>query len=157
VSGTADGLFIGTGAVVEGNWIHGLSQQSGDHNDLIQMVGGSGARIRNNRLEHVRDQTSAIFLKSEMAPINDVIVENNYLTGGSFSLYVYAGNALFGGCCSAPTNVIVRNNTIKNASYLYGAIVAMGTNTIQCNKLDNGELAVYFDSDRMTNAKRNAC
>ena len=69
----------------------------------------------------------------------------------------FAGNALFGGCCGAPTNVIVRNNTIKNGSYLYGAIVAMGTNTIQCNKLDNGELAVYFDTDRMTNAKRNAC
>jgi hypothetical protein len=33
----------------------------------------------------------------------------------------------------------------------------MGSNTIQCNKLDNGDLATYFDSDRMTNAKRNAC
>lgn len=157
VSNVRDGAFVASGTTIEGNWVHDLAQQSGDHNDLLQMVGGSGVVIRGNRLEHTRDQTAAIMVKSDVGPIDDVLIEGNLLAGGSYSLYVMAGNAAFGGCCDAPTNVRVVGNTIKADSYLYGELMVMGSNTVSCNRLDNGELATYVDSDRGTNPRQNTC
>ena len=72
VSNVRDGAFVSSGTTIEGNWIHSLAQQGGDHNDLLQMVGGSGVVIRGNRLEHTRDQTAAIMVKSDISPIDDV-------------------------------------------------------------------------------------
>jgi hypothetical protein len=157
ITNVRDGAFIASDTTIDGNWIHDLSQKSGDHNDLLQMVGGQHVVIRNNRLEHVRDQTAAIMIKSDLAPIDDVLIENNVLAGGSFSLYVMAGNAAFGGCCGAPTNVSVLGNTIKAGSYLYGQLMIMGNNTVSCNHLDTGELATYVDTDRGTNPTQNTC
>lgn len=157
IANVRDGAFVASGTIVEGNWIHSLSQRSGDHNDLLQMVGGSNVVIRGNRLEHTRDQTAAIMVKSDLSPIDDVLIEGNLLAGGSYSLYVMAGNAAFGGCCDAPTNVRVVGNTIRAGSYLYGPLMVMGANTVSCNHLDTGELATYVDSDRGTNPRQNTC
>lgn len=155
IHGYHDGVFVGSGTVVEANWIHGLVQSAGDHNDLIQMVGGTGVRIIGNRLEHVRDQTSAVFLKSDLAPIDDVVVAGNVITGGAYSVYVMAGNVL-GGCCGPPTNVAVYNNLFGAGSYLYGPLMVQGSNSVFCNMLDNGLGATSYDSDRGTNPQTNA-
>jgi hypothetical protein len=157
ITNVRDGAFVSSGTTIEGNWVHSLAQQSGDHNDLLQMVGGSNVVIRGNRLEHTRDQTAAIMIKSDLAPIDDVLVEGNLLAGGSYSLYVMAGNAAFGGCCGAPTNVRVVGNTIRAGSFLYGQLMVMGDNEVSCNRLDTGELATVVDSDRGTNPRQNPC
>lgn len=154
IAGFRDGMFVASGTVVEGNWVHSLAQAPGAHNDLIQMVGGNGVRIIGNRLEHVRDQTSAIFIKSDIAPIDDVTIAGNIVSGGAYSIYVMAGNAL-GGCCDAPTNVSVVNNVIGAGSYLYGPMVVMGNNNVACNLLSDGSAGVYYDSDRGTNPRYN--
>ena len=154
IAGFHDGLFVVSGTVVSGNWVHSLVQSPGDHNDLIQMVGGNGVRIIGNRLEHVRAQTSAIFIKSDLAPIDDVVIAGNLVTGGAYSIYVMAGNAL-GGCCDAPTNVSVVNNLIGAGTYLYGQMVVMGSNTVACNLATDGTPGVYVDSDRGTNPRTN--
>ncbi len=154
IYGYHDGLFVASGTVVEGNWIHDLAQSPGDHNDLIQMVGGHSVRIIGNRLDHVRDQTSAVFIKSDTAPIDNVVIAGNVMRGGAYSVYVMAGNQL-GGCCGPPTNVWVYNNLIGSNSYLYGPLMVQGANPVFCNLLDDGRGATVVDAPSGGNASVN--
>jgi hypothetical protein len=121
------------------------------------MVGGSDAVIRGNRLEHRRDQTSAIIIKSDLAPIDGITIEDNYMTGGSFTVYVYAGRSSAGGCCDAPTNARVVDNVIEADSYLYGAMTIQGAAEVSCNITSDGAPVTYYDSDRLTNPKVDTC
>ncbi|MDY7102041.1 MAG: right-handed parallel beta-helix repeat-containing protein [Actinomycetota bacterium] len=157
ISGHDDGAFLGSGTVIEDSWIHSLAASPGAHNDTLQMVGGSDVTIRNNRLEHRRDQTSAIIIKSDLAPIDDVTIEGNYLAGGSFTVYVYAGKSSYGGCCDAPTNTRVVGNVVEAGSYLFGAMTIQGDAEVTCNTTSDGQPVTYYDSDRKTNPKVSAC
>ncbi len=156
ITNVTDGVFLSTGSTVQGSWIHGLTNRPGEHNDLIQMVGGRNAFIRNNLLEHRKGETSAIMIKSDLAPIDDLIIENNVIAGGGFAVYVMAGNAL-GGCCDAPTNVRIWNNVIRNGTYTWGPLMAMGPAVVLCNKMDTGEPLTWVASTAGANPQANTC
>jgi hypothetical protein len=156
ITNVTDGVFLGNWGTIEGSWVHGLTARPGEHNDLVQMTGGANAFVRNNLLEHRQDQTAAVMVKSDTGPIDNVIVENNVIAGGGFSVYVMAGNAL-GGCCDAPTNVRVWNNLFRAGSWLWGPMMAHGPTVVLCNKLDSGEPLTYVTSTDGSGAQVNGC
>jgi hypothetical protein len=156
IRNVTDGVFLGSWGTIEGSWVHDLTARPGEHNDLVQMTGGANAFVRNNLLEHRRDQTAAVMIKSDLGPIDNVIIENNVIAGGGFGVYVMAGNAL-GGCCDAPTNVAVWNNVFRAGSFLWGPLVSPGPTTVLCNKLDSGEPLTYVASTSGAGAQVNGC
>src|SRR5690606_1088474 len=74
---------------------HGLKRTGDSHNDALQTTGGEGIVVRGNTLiaydESRRDPLNAcIMIGSENAPLRDMVIENNYLDGGNYSILTRA-------------------------------------------------------------------
>lgn len=119
VTNCDDGMRIGGDTTVEDSYIHGLRKSTGDeHNDALQTTGGSDIVIRNNTLLSVwQRQTSSVFLQAIFGEIDDVIVESNLLSGGSFVVYVEGVDEVPG-----PTDVTIRDNVVVQDSWSYGVL-----------------------------------
>jgi hypothetical protein len=114
-TGCEDGFLIGSGSSLVDSWCHGLVGRAGGHNDCIQITGGTNMTIRHNVLDGPwRGQTSAILVKSDFQPINNVTIESNYISGGAYTIYVRSGGY------PTPTNVRLVNNSLRAGSAMYG-------------------------------------
>lgn len=75
------------------SWLHDPICKPGAsllcHNDVIQSTNATHLRIIHNRLENQNSQTSCILLKADIGDISNVIVDNNFLNGGGYSVYWY--------------------------------------------------------------------
>lgn len=89
ISGFKDGINIAHG-LVHNNWIHDLSKYAGAHTQGIYLwraPAGATLLIKHNTItDLVQDSTAAIFMKEGLG-IHDVTIEDNWLAGGSFTLY----------------------------------------------------------------------
>ena len=142
IRGTDDGAFVASGTVIQDSWIHSLHVSATAHNDLIQMVGGTGVAILNNRLEHRADQTSAIMIKADLGPISDVAIGDNLISGGIYSVYIHEGPQ------GMPTNVRVANNVFIRGSSMYGPMYVHGSPALACNVHDDRQaVSVVRSSD----------
>ncbi len=90
ISGCADGIKVGTGAQVVGNYIHDLSFGAKTHNDGIQMQGGTDVLIEGNtivQLDNGRKQANAaVFIQDTNKEIRRVTIRGNYVNGFGFTL-----------------------------------------------------------------------
>jgi hypothetical protein len=112
IHNVVDAFKAGTNTIIENSWIHDLNfvnfgDGSWTHNDGVQIMGGSNIVIRNNVFERNRGN-AAIFIDPDFGVIDDVVVENNILGGGGFTLYSVPSPKApqFG----VPSNVRIRNN-----------------------------------------------
>lgn len=103
------------GVAIVDSWLHDPTGTNPDqHNDVIQTTDGTcdlategiGAiagttdtyagtyciRIVHSRLENAKTQTSCILMKADQGNIRDVLIANNLLNGGGYSLYWYDHN-----------------------------------------------------------------
>ncbi|MDQ1726103.1 MAG: hypothetical protein QOK14_148 [Frankiaceae bacterium] len=118
-----DGVHPGSDTTIRDSYIHDLwlgTNAAGvrvvpTHNDGIQVMGARHVTIEHNRIETGHNQNSAVFLKADFSPIDDVRVVGNYVDGGSFAVY---GEDTAKG---KVTNVVVSGNTFGTSS-LYGAM-----------------------------------
>jgi hypothetical protein len=116
VHNTFDGLKGHGNVLIENSWIHDMNEFRGaqygaggySHNDGLQVSAGSNITVRNSRFERT-GLNSAIFIDADQGPIDNVLIENDYLSGGGFTFYSIQSRSApqFG----VPTNVTVRNNT----------------------------------------------
>jgi hypothetical protein len=111
-----EGPHISNGADIEDCWIHGLVFTSdADHQDIIQTTGGHGMTLRHNTLEAFDPRTNqpfnaAFMVGSETDALADVTVENNLLTGGTYTVSIRPD--------ITATNVhFSRNVFVRNAQY----------------------------------------
>lgn len=78
-------------SLFEENYVHGLFYNTADpHYDGVQMDGGSGVKniiIRHNNIVNPHGQTSAIMIDNYFGPIDNVLVENNRLIGGAYTIF----------------------------------------------------------------------
>lgn len=99
INGFGDGIRAGNNVTVRDSLIHDLREVGVDpHNDCIQSTGGSHCRFIHNTLENSFAQTSCIIFGPSLDNIDDMIVENNLLAGGGYS--VYLGNDVGSGFVS---------------------------------------------------------
>ncbi len=137
-SGCKDGLKVASDVVVEDSYIHDQRKITGSHNDGIQCVGGSNVLIIGNTIEGPFQQsTSAIIAQTNNAPIDNFVITHNYLSGGSFTVYLKDKGTGFG----PPTNSAITYNTFERDSWLYGVMTTDGTPTITGNVYDDGQPA----------------
>jgi hypothetical protein len=85
--GVGDGLRVGSKVSVVDSYIHGLVGCSGCHNDAIQSTGGSDIVLRHNTIENPFKQTACIKLGNEQGALRRVLVEDNLLNGGGYTVY----------------------------------------------------------------------
>lgn len=100
-----DGFRFADKVTVEDSYCHDLNTNDPNdpHYDCAQTSGGSGLVIRHNTF--VGRDTSNILIKSDLAAISDVLVENNKFLGTP-GYHVYSVNGSYG----TPTNVRFLNN-----------------------------------------------
>jgi hypothetical protein len=87
ISHVGDGIRANGNVVVRDSYIHDLAAAPGSHNDGIQVTAGSNITIEHNTIENPNNQTSAIMLGADQGDISDIVVQNNLLNGGGWTLY----------------------------------------------------------------------
>jgi hypothetical protein len=91
ISQVENGITPASGSVVEGNYVHDLLAPGDPHYDGIQIDGNvSDVVIRGNRVHVDHPQTAAVMIANTLGPATDISVENNYLAGGSYTVYADA-------------------------------------------------------------------
>ncbi len=136
--GCKDGLKVGSDTVVEDSYIHDQRKITGSHNDAVQCVGGSNVLIIGNTIEGPFQQsTSAIIAQTNLRPIDNFVITHNYLSGGSFTVYLKDKGTGYG----PPTNSAITYNTFERDSWLYGIWTTDGNPTITGNMYDDGQPA----------------
>lgn len=84
VHGVQFGFDLGGGTSVEESWIHDLA---GEPAAAIACHGGSTIALRHNDLQNQNASDAAVFLAGDFAPIAGVLLRNNRLAGGGYTLY----------------------------------------------------------------------
>jgi hypothetical protein len=114
-----DGLRTGTGTTIEDSYIHDLIVANDSHNDGIQHTDGSGAVIRHNTICLPNGANSAVIIQTDFGVVDDVVVENNVMDGGGYTVFSRIGNWGTDNGNVAPTNVKFLNNRFGH-SYAFG-------------------------------------
>lgn len=134
IHGCGDGVRIENGSTLQDSWVHDFwdgtvnGQQVDDpHHDGAQSTGGSGLTIRHNRIDNPKDQTSCILVGGEFGAPSNVLIENNYLNGGNYSIYLDPKGS----------NRVIRNNVFTR-NYVYGPLRLEGTYTFTGNRYTDG-------------------
>ena len=119
ISQSENGIVLTGGAsVVRDNYIHDLFDNFGEpHIDGISVQGGQdNVLIEHNTIESW--DTSAVFIKNDFGPINNITVRNNLMYGDAdrgdpaATVYVYGPNT---------TNVSITNNYVEKGNWYYYA------------------------------------
>jgi hypothetical protein len=112
-----DGLKAEANVVIENCWVHHLGLSPGSHADGIQVQKGANFIFRNNNFEVQigvnnggEDPNAAIFLGPAFGPIDNVLIEGNWMNGGNYTIYS-------NGC----SNVRIQNNFFGR-NYRYGTL-----------------------------------
>jgi cell wall-associated NlpC family hydrolase len=84
---TSTGVQIGSG-LIEGNYIHDMGFQDGDHLNGTTSNGSTTALvIRHNTVFNSHDQTDAISLFEDFGTEGNVLITNNLVAGGGYTIY----------------------------------------------------------------------
>jgi hypothetical protein len=78
----------------------------GEHFDGFQSDGGHDFVLRHNTIRNPCEQTSAILMSTNSAPIRDVTIKDNLIAGGGWTLYCNAGP-------DVPNEVVTGNRIAK--------------------------------------------
>ncbi len=89
IYGVENGMTIWGPSVIKDNFIHSLAARDGDpHFDGIQINGADNVSIVHNTVINEHDQTAAIILGNTFSGLSNIIIDNNLLIGGGYTLYV---------------------------------------------------------------------
>ncbi|WDR02921.1 right-handed parallel beta-helix repeat-containing protein [Devosia algicola] len=103
----------GSGTVIEGNYIHDLKATGSPHYDGIQIDGGqSDILIQNNTVINDHGQTAAVMIDNYFGSVSNVVVTNNLLVGGGYTIY---SDGQFGG--GKLSGIEITNNHIGGGYY----------------------------------------
>jgi hypothetical protein len=126
---TVDGISLGSNDLIENSYVHDLARGDGTHNDAIQTQGGSNDVVEGNTLEAYRASTgdymnSAIQTGHLVEALSNVLVEDNYLDGGNYT--VNAGSTSTNGY---PISGYVFRSNVFGPNSRYGPVQAIGAGT----------------------------
>jgi hypothetical protein len=88
IYGFENPLVPESGSVLQDNYVHNLGAPASPHYDGIQIDGGvSNVTIRHNTIVVDHGQTSAVMIDNYFGPISNIVVDDNRLAGGGFTVY----------------------------------------------------------------------
>ncbi len=100
-STTQDGVKLGSHVLLEDSWIHDLTPEPGAHADGGQVQSGvDDVVVRHNVIDSSNARlgtlgNSALIIKPDMGGSSNgpVVIEDNWLNGGNYTLYVVPGSS----------------------------------------------------------------
>jgi len=135
VSQYKDCIYFGSNITFEDNYLHDMHYEAGFHVDCIQTGSGSNFTIKHNTMQsRYQTSTSAMILQAHFGPIYDIWIENNFLSGGTYTVYCKEQGAGVN-----PYDVTFKDNVWEKDSYQYGHITFDGSPTFTCNIFHTGE------------------
>ncbi|MEM9202360.1 MAG: S-layer homology domain-containing protein [Actinomycetota bacterium] len=134
LSGAVDGATAYNNVVIEQSYIHDLRKGPGTHNDGIQSSGGSNVTVRGSTiLGPYQESTSAILAQTNIDKIDNWNILDNYLHGGSYTVYLRdKGNGN-----GHPTNSTISGNVFAASTSSVFAACARNKSEAECNTLGN--------------------
>ncbi|MCP5020274.1 MAG: LamG domain-containing protein [bacterium] len=133
-----DGFKTSSGSVVEYCWVHHIGTAEGAHADANQSRDGTGMVFRGNffdipiNIGEPYKSNACLIIQTGLGPIDDVLIENNWLSGGNFTLYITDKGRGHG----PPTNVRIINNRFGR-QYRYGVLDGDGPIHMKGNRWDD--------------------
>jgi Right handed beta helix region len=134
IHGCGDGVRAEGDVLLADSWVHGFwdgyrngRQVDTPHHDGLQTTGGSDITVRHNRIDNPHSQTSCLMVGGEYGSPSNILIEDNYLNGGNFTIYLDPKG----------TNRVIRGNTFTKA-YVYGPAAVGGQYTWQHNRYADG-------------------
>lgn len=128
-----DNVVIENSLCVLGPDTNGDGQLDGDgfcsgseHFDGFQSDGGHNITLRHNTIRNPCGQTSAIILGTNTSPIDTVVIDNNLMSGGGYTVYC-------GTSSGVATHARYTNNVISREFYPNGGHWGP---TTECDKVD---------------------
>ncbi len=104
------------GSIVD-SYIHDLGSPGSPHYDGIQIDGGQSNVLISHNVISVPDQTSAVMIDNYFGSIDNITVDNNKLSGGTYT--VYSDGQFTGGLIRG---VRITNNRFGPSQYGYALI-----------------------------------
>lgn len=119
ISETDNGINVYGPSLIQHNYIHGFADNSGEpHYDGVEINGGGGTTIYHNTIINAESQTSAVMLNNEFSPIPSMVVNNNYLVGGAYTIFLDARKDP----SHAVANVHITDNIIGSGDFGFFAL-----------------------------------
>jgi hypothetical protein len=127
-----NGVNVFGPSLIEGNYIHDFAGGSDAHYDGVEMNGGGGTTIRGNNIVNEHNQTSAVMINNYFGGVNNILVENNRLVGGGYTIYTD------GRFTNTPmNNICIINNRLGKGRWGYSAYWETTTNSIWSGNVDD--------------------
>ena len=127
-----DSAKVTSNSVWEYNWLHTNGTWGTDaHPDGLQSTGGTNIVVRRNFIDMPNAPTgnnSAMHFQATFRPLRDILIEENYLNGGNYTVYVRADDRGHGD----PENVRILDNRMGR-DFRYGLFSTQGDVTRQGN------------------------
>ncbi|MCK1631815.1 MULTISPECIES: right-handed parallel beta-helix repeat-containing protein [unclassified Bradyrhizobium] len=114
IHGVENGINVTAPLLFEDNYVHDLVAPGSPHYDGVQIDGGHDINVRHNTIINSHAQTSAIMIDNWFNAISNVVVDNNRLIGGGFTVY---SDAQFSG--GSITGVSFTNNRMGKGRWGY--------------------------------------
>jgi hypothetical protein len=114
IHGFENGLNLSGPSLVTDNYIHRMAGSPEAHFDGIEINSGSGIIIRHNTVINDQGQTSAVMLDNWAGGLSDIVVDDNLLIGGGYTLYL---DGRFGGGAVDEPSIQITNNRIGKGSW----------------------------------------
>jgi hypothetical protein len=86
-SSNDNGINVYGPSLIVDNYIHDMSGGADAHYDGIEINGGGGTTIRHNTIINDHSQTSAVMINNDFGAVPGIIIDNNYLAGGGYTIY----------------------------------------------------------------------
>ena len=139
-SNTGDGVKIGSNTLLQDSWLHDFTPGKGAHTDGAQMQDGStNVTLRHNTIAipYNGPGNGAIYIQPIFGPSTNgpVMIEDNYLSGGGFTIFIIGGANAGGYTVSGIT---VRNN-VFGPEHEYGPVQVSVPVTWTNNKTSDGK------------------
>jgi hypothetical protein len=133
ISHVEHGIYVGTATtLIQDNYIHGLLASGAPHYDGIAMNGGqNNVTVSHNTIINPWAQTSAVMIDNWAGSSSNIVVDNNLLVGGGYTIY---DDAHFNG--NPISGVSITNNHIGNGHW--GGTNFNGTSPIYKGNVDDG-------------------
>ncbi len=113
--------FDGSGKLTN-SFLDNFNYVAPAHNEDVQWQGNADSSdaldVENNTLLNAEDQTAAVFTQPQNGPDDNIIIKNNLVGGGDYTLQgPYAPSSGFSNC---PNNVIFEDNRFSSVFYTLG-------------------------------------
>lgn len=120
------------GNVIEGNYIHDLKASGSPHYDGIQIDGGqTDTIVRHNTVINDHTQTAAVMIDNYFGPIKNILVTDNLLVGGGYTIY---SDGQFNG--GSMTGIQITNNHVGGG--YWGDLNANSTSPVYTGNIKDG-------------------